>query len=223
MNAPISETHQASMRRSPHFAGSEAGSKSDAPAWRNLLFEAAPNRPSAVANTDDFVRAMRHLASSVTIVATGEAPQRSGMTATAVCSMTANPPQMLACLNGGSATSAAILHNGKFSINLLSNEDSALAARFAGRDGLAGEERFQDELWNIGKHGAPVLQKAIVSVECSVQQSIAVDTHVLIVGVVLDISGSNSFGPLIYGNGKFGGWAPISADRMFSSDDQCQR
>ncbi|TAM26932.1 MAG: flavin reductase [Candidimonas sp.] len=71
------------------------------------------------ANQDAFRQAMRRLAATVTIVATGQAPNRSGLTATAVCSLTANPPQVIACLNASSSTCSLIRETGVFSVNIL--------------------------------------------------------------------------------------------------------
>ena len=218
MNAHTSNPQQDYPRRQSCSRASAASLLSEIPDRRSALSEPGRNRISAAPHADDFVRAMRNMASSVTIVATGSAPERSGMTATAICSLTADPPQMLACLNAGSSTSAAILNNGRFSINLLGNQDSALAGHFAGRGGLMGEQRFEHGTWSVGEHDVPILQNAIVSVECRVQQSIAVETHLMIVGAVLGIRGTDSSEPLLYGNGRFGGWTPFHHDGAVVSD-----
>ena len=46
-----------------------------------------------------FKRGMRHLAASVTLITTRHRDLRGGLTATAVCSVSAEPPQILVCVN----------------------------------------------------------------------------------------------------------------------------
>src|SRR3546814_4012568 len=93
-------------------------------------------------NQEAFKQAMRRLAATVTIVATGQAPHRSGLTATAVCSLTANPPQVIACLNASSSTCAHIRETGVFSVNILPNRHQAIAECFSGTGNFVGEQRL---------------------------------------------------------------------------------
>ena len=46
-----------------------------------------------------FKKGMRHLAASVTLITTRYGDLRGGLTATAVCSVSAEPPQILVCVN----------------------------------------------------------------------------------------------------------------------------
>ena len=46
-----------------------------------------------------FKKGMRHLAASVTLITTRHRDLRGGLTATAVCSVSAEPPQILVCVN----------------------------------------------------------------------------------------------------------------------------
>ena len=55
--------------------------------------------PVVAVNSDDFREGMRQLAAGVTIVTTSIGDQRIGLTATAVCSLSAEPPMLLACVN----------------------------------------------------------------------------------------------------------------------------
>ena len=50
-------------------------------------------------NVEQFRLAMRSLAGAVNIVSTAHSGHRYGLTATAVCSATADPPTVLVCLN----------------------------------------------------------------------------------------------------------------------------
>ena len=80
-----------------------------------------------------FIDGMRRLAAGVTIVTTGVSPHRFGLTATAVTSVSADPPTLLACINRDSDSFGPIIRNGRFAVNLLGPGHQELAGRFGGR------------------------------------------------------------------------------------------
>lgn len=164
-------------------------------------------RASDGIEADLFRDAMRRLASTVTIVATGAAPQRHGMTATAVCSLTAEPAQVLVCLNAASGTCAAIRGNGRFSVNVLDADHAALAGRFAGAGHLSGDERFDDAQWCENEAGLPALERAIAVFSCELRHAWPIDTHVILIGSVSRLWLPHEAAPLVYRGGHFGTWS----------------
>ena len=80
-----------------------------------------------------FKKGMRHLAASVTLITTRHRQQRGGLTATAVCSVSAEPPQLLVCVNKTASAHDPIGHAGFFCVNILSPQHRKIAERFAGR------------------------------------------------------------------------------------------
>jgi len=62
-----------------------------------------------------FRLAMREFASGVTVVATGQGDGRCGCTATAIASLSMNPPSLVVCLNQATSTLAALRREGVFS------------------------------------------------------------------------------------------------------------
>src|SRR3546814_11898797 len=106
-------------------------------------------------NQEAFKQAMRRLAATVTMVATGQAPHRSGLTATAVCSLTANPPQVIACLNASSSTCAHIRETGVFSVNILPNRHQAISECFSGTGHFVVAQRFKTVYWIHAPPGLP--------------------------------------------------------------------
>src|SRR4051812_29512719 len=91
-----------------------------------------------------FKRGMRHLAASVTLITTRYRELRGGLTATAVCSVSAEPPQLLICVNKTASAHDPIAQAGFFCVNILSPGHRKIAERFAGMDGVEGDERFHD-------------------------------------------------------------------------------
>src|SRR3954453_3420100 len=88
-----------------------------------------------------FKKGMRHLAASVTLITTRHRGHRGGLTATAVCSVSAAPPQILVCVNKSASAHDPIGHAGFFCVNILSPEHRKIAERFAGMDGVEGDGR----------------------------------------------------------------------------------
>lgn len=161
-------------------------------------------------SSDEFRAAMRLFPASVAVIATGRAPSREGMTATALCSLSVDPPQVLVCLNALSATTHAVRRNGLFSVNILSDGQSDVARRFAGIDGAAGDSKFKMGEWKIGTQGAPILASAMQSFECRVGDLHSSATHVIVVGEVQGLALGPAKEALIYQGGIFGTFAPFS-------------
>jgi flavin reductase len=159
---------------------------------------------------DEFRAAMRRFPASVCIVTTGTAPARNGLTATAICSLSTAPPQILVCLNVETGTCKAIQANQCFAVNVLKSAHIAIARRFAGMaDGAIGEQRFLEGAWQNGAFGAPVLADALLVLECSLNRFHGASTHNILIGQVLNIPNNQDEDALLYRNGAFGSWSPL--------------
>ena len=157
-----------------------------------------------------FIQGMRQLASGVTLITTAHEGRRAGLTATAVCSVSAEPPQLLACINRRSETHRVIDQSGVFAINVLASDQQRLARIFAG----AGDSRFDQAGWTGLATGAPVLATCLASFDCRVVESVSVATHSIFIGKVEAITLEPELDPLVYVEGDFGLIAPL-----FSSAD----
>jgi flavin reductase (DIM6/NTAB) family NADH-FMN oxidoreductase RutF len=151
----------------------------------------------------EFKNAMRRLAAGVTIVATGGAKGRDGLTATAVCSLSAEPPQVLVCVNRNSAPNAAIARARRFSVNILATRHKSLALRFAGATGVQGDARFARGDWSTAETGAPVLADALAWFDCTLVDSMQHGTHTVFIGRVRAAHASKKGVPLLYAAGAF--------------------
>ncbi|WP_025164892.1 flavin reductase family protein [Pseudomonas taeanensis] len=155
--------------------------------------------------TPDFCQAMRNLAGACVVIASADGSKRAGLTATAVCSITADPPQLLVCVNRNVYAHGVISDSRNLSVNVLGQQQEPIAKRFAGMvEGVVGEERFADGLWADGLSGVPVLQDALVSFECQVVEVIPASTHDMFLCEVIGLAGRmNQQSPLMYFNGNF--------------------
>ena len=152
---------------------------------------------------NQFKRGMRRLAGAVTIITAGTGETISGLTATAVCSLTARPPRLLACLNEAGITFETLRRHGRFCINVLGKADQAVAEAFAGMTGLEGAARFSVGEWAIEGDAPPRLLTAECSFDCAVYSVTLLATHGLVIGDVRDVHISAPQVPLIYHDGQF--------------------
>jgi flavin reductase (DIM6/NTAB) family NADH-FMN oxidoreductase RutF len=146
---------------------------------------------------------MRHQAGGVAIISCGKPGARTGLTATAVCSISDTPPTLLICVNRNASGHKIIAAERCFAINLLSLDQIELAKTFSGKAGLEGEARFSADLWTTMTTGAPVLRNAVANLDCEVVDEHGFDTHSLFIGRVKAGLARDDVDPLVYLRGVF--------------------
>jgi flavin reductase len=162
--------------------------------------------PSSASSIDpaEYRRCMRAIPGAVAIITTGEDGARTGLTATAVCSLTDTPPMLLACVNMTASAHPVILRTQRFAVNVLTHEHLDIANTFGGRDGREGEARFTDAIWTRLGNGAPVLAEATASFDCVLEAEHQHGSHSIFVGRVLAAAARDDGSPLLYLGGRFG-------------------
>jgi flavin reductase (DIM6/NTAB) family NADH-FMN oxidoreductase RutF len=153
---------------------------------------------ASLVSIDEFRKGMQCLASGVCIIATGQGNRRNGFTATAVMSLSDQPPSLVVGVGKQSHSHDQIRNSGKFSVNLLQSGQLAIADMFAGRSGISGAGRFASSNWVQGCGGSPILEDALTVFECSMKDYMETDTHTLIIGLVTMITRPSEAGPLVY-------------------------
>src|SRR5689334_23088828 len=141
---------------------------------------------------------MRLLASGVTIVASAHEGRRSGLTATAVCSLALSPPRILASINMQGHTYEVVANSRCMSVNLLAENQQELAERFAAKRATEETDRFVHGNWTTRICGAPILADALAALDCRVTNIIPLDTHAILIGEVQDIVFGPHAAPLIH-------------------------
>jgi len=155
-----------------------------------------------------FKTGMRALAGAVNIITSAQAGHRYGMTATAVCSATADPPTVLVCINKLSVTHSAVNESGVFCVNVLRGEDSGLSTSFSGAQ--SGEGRFKSRDWTRLSTGSPVLIDSLVSFDCRVVKKLAHGTHTIFLGHVERVLLGKRGKPLLYSEGQYAELASLT-------------
>ncbi len=151
---------------------------------------------------DQFKIGMRRLAGAVNLVTTGGGGVvRQGLTATAVCSLTIDPPTLLACVNKSASAHDAIADNGAFCVNVLAESQRDLANLFSDNDAI--DQRFLEGSWLELETGAPVLDGCLCSFDCKVLERLERSTHTIFVGQVVAVAESENQPPLLYFDGQY--------------------
>lgn len=155
---------------------------------------------------------MRNFAGAVSIIATGKGADIAGLTATAVCSLTAEPPRLLVCLNMQGQTFDTLRQHGRFCVNVLNQNDRYLAEVFAQMRKGASGNKFDSGDWAFSDDAAPRLATASAAFECRVHSITLLATHGLIIGDIVAVHASAASDPLIYHDGAFSGLAAAPAE-----------
>jgi flavin reductase (DIM6/NTAB) family NADH-FMN oxidoreductase RutF len=148
----------------------------------------------------EFRNVIGHFASGVTVITTTADGRRHGTTASAVTSLTLEPPMLLVCMNRESATGVAMARAGAFAVNILGEDHGELAIRFARK----GDDKFEGVAIADGESGQPLLADAIAHVECRVTEQVAAGTHVVFIAEVEAATARVGAPPLAYYRGRFG-------------------
>lgn len=153
---------------------------------------AEPNQDQKI-----FRNALAMLPAGVSIITTNGPAGRSGLTASAVCSVTDTPPTVLGCVNRSSRSHPILTDNGYLCINVLHADQQELAEHFAGITKIPMEERFSHGVWREGLHGLPVLEDALVHLQGRVTDVKDVGTHSVFFVTITSV-GSREGDSLVY-------------------------
>ncbi|MEQ1697607.1 MAG: flavin reductase family protein [Hyphomicrobiaceae bacterium] len=154
-------------------------------------------------DADNYRAIMRHQAGAVSVIACGVVGARSGLTATAVASLSDRPPMVLACVNQAAGAHDEIVRANAFSVNLLSAGQQGVAERFAGKGGLTGEARFAGLSWHRLVTGSPILDEALASLDCELAEQHTFTTHSIFIGKVVAGAFRADAKPLLYFRGDY--------------------
>ncbi len=153
--------------------------------------------PLSMIDPATFRSVLGRFASGVTVVTVRDVQQYDhGMTASAFCSLSLEPPMVLVCIEK-SASLHAVLATGNtaspFAVNILNSKQEELARRFAEEH----PDRFDGVGFARGTTGAPILDDCLAVIECEVQSRHAAGDHTIVIGTVI-ASATNEGSPLLY-------------------------
>ncbi len=152
---------------------------------------------------DDFLEGMSRAATTVSVVTTDGPGGRVGVTVSALCSVSADRPALLVCVHRLSPACAAIAANGLFCVNLLRAEQAGISDTFAGRRKTEDGDKFGCARWRRLATGAPALDDALVTFDCTLMKQLDWGTHAIFIADVVDVEVSEAGQPLVYANRSY--------------------
>lgn len=147
---------------------------------------------------------MSMLASAVTVVTTGGASGRAGFTATAVTSVTDQPPTLLVCMNRSSHAHPVFADNASLCVNVLAADQQSVSALFADRN-VRMDERFERVGWRTLETGSPALDGAVVSADCRIVNMLESGSHSVFFCEVAAMERSGGHDALVYFDRRYHG------------------
>ena len=142
---------------------------------------------------------MSLLTTAVNVVTTEGASGLHGFTASAVCSVTDTLPTLLVCMNQSSRSHTHFIENKTLCVNVLGAQHEQISNAFASSK-LSSEDRFKLGAWTTLETGSPVLEDALVSFDCEIEQIQEVGTHSVFMCRVVAIKQSQQDESLVYFN-----------------------
>ncbi|MFB9950626.1 flavin reductase [Rhizobium puerariae] len=156
----------------------------------------------AVVSRAEFRDAMARVCAPVNVITTNGPAGRGGFTATAMCSVTDEPPTLLVCMNSNSAQTGLFLENRRFCVNVLTGDHRDLAGYFAGKQSDMAA-RYAAADWVDLASGNQALSDAIVSFDCGLREARLVGSHNVMIGEVVEIRARRDGQALLYFDRNF--------------------
>ncbi len=159
--------------------------------------------------SEDFKNGMRHLAAAVNVISAMVDGKPRGMLATAVCSVCADPPTLLICINRAAQMHKTIAEGSRFCVSVLDEQQFETATNFMTLD---RDARFKLCDWDTLATGAPAIRNALVNFDAEVDSRIDVGTHTIFLGRIVELRLSDRGLPLVYHDGNYAGLKEVTPD-----------
>jgi flavin reductase (DIM6/NTAB) family NADH-FMN oxidoreductase RutF len=140
----------------------------------------------------------------VTVVTTsGANGGDQGMTVSAFCSVSLEPPLVLICIEKNASAHEALTSANGFVVNILSASQEQIARRFS----IVDIDRFAGIGYSKSANGYAVLDDVLGVIECSTFAKHEAGDHTVIVGKV-EVASARSGTPLLYYRGGYAQLGP---------------
>jgi flavin reductase (DIM6/NTAB) family NADH-FMN oxidoreductase RutF len=147
---------------------------------------------------DSFRSVLGRFASGVTVVTTSDAQRDHGMTVSAFCSLSLDPPMVLFCVDHSASMHTMLLDHPACGVSILSSNQEAYSRRFADQD----NERFDGIAYSRGEHGCVLLDDALAHLECRIVAHHEGGDHTVFIAQV-DRAHPRQGRPLLYYRGGY--------------------
>ena len=154
------------------------------------------------ADPGQFRAAMARWPTGVSVVTTHHAGHDAGLTVNAFLSISLAPPILLISLTHDADTTPLVEAARRFAVNPLAADQRELSVRFA--EAVASDRKFAGVPTTRGLGNVPLIEGALVHLECRVRSVTPVEDHRLIVGEVERVGGLRETPPLLFYRSQYG-------------------
>ena len=136
--------------------------------------EAVPPSPA------EMRAALGLFASGVTVITGIDGGEPTGFACQAFASVSLEPPMIMFCADHGGRSWPRIRRSGRFSVNVLGDDQADLCARFGSRNG----RKFEGLDWELSRLGTPALPGVLLRVHAEVAAVHVAGDHDVVIGLV---------------------------------------
>ncbi|SEJ31422.1 flavin reductase [Paraburkholderia diazotrophica] len=165
----------------------------------------------------DFRRALGAFVTGVTVVTTIQ-PDGSprGFTANSFTSVSLDPPLILVCIAKTASSYAVFSQTRRFAVSVLAEDQKAVSGVFASK----AADKFSQVAWHARTTGAPVMDDAAASFDCTTHEVVDAGDHIILIGRVVDFVHTTS-SPLGYCRGAYVNFS-LSQDALAAASSRAQ-
>ncbi|NPC98290.1 flavin reductase family protein [Nocardioides sp. zg-DK7169] len=149
-------------------------------------------------------RVLGQFASGVTVVTGLDEGEAVGFACQSFASVSLDPPLVLFCAGHGGTSWPRIRRGGRFSVNVLAEDQDDLCARFGSHTG----RRFEALDWSPSRWGTPSLPGVLARVHCSIDAVHRAGDHDVVIGAVDELEWVGDGAPMVFFRGAFAATAP---------------
>ena len=148
---------------------------------------------------EEFRAALGRFASGVTVVTTKDnSGKLFGITVSAFCSVSLEPPLILVCIENRAGSHHAFLESKAFVVNILREDQQSVSNHFASHL----DDKFADIEFDAGIENLPVLRNCLANLECRLHTSHESGDHTIFIGEIEKATVSDE-NPLVYWHSKY--------------------
>jgi flavin reductase (DIM6/NTAB) family NADH-FMN oxidoreductase RutF len=135
----------------------------------------------------DFSDVLAKIPYGVSVVTTGRggAQVENGLTISWLCQVSFSPPMLMIAVDKQHYSLDILRSTKNFCVNLLGEDQTALAARFA-KQATTGEDKLANLPQRPAESGAAILTDAVAYFDCEVESTLEAGDHLLVIGRVED-------------------------------------
>jgi flavin reductase (DIM6/NTAB) family NADH-FMN oxidoreductase RutF len=137
---------------------------------------------------------------SVVTMGRGGVKVENGLTISWLSQVSFEPPMLMVAVDKLHYSVDLLRSTKNFCVNLLGDDQAALAARFA-RQATTGEDKLADVAQRPAESGAAILTDAVAYLDCEVASMVEAGDHIIVIGRIEDAAVLHDRAPLTSASG----------------------